>query len=85
MDKNQELKQRTVKRAVITGPTGVVGSALVRECAENGMDLYLLLRRGSERNACLLKEAAALTGASPEEDGAETEPKGSDEDGTDEN
>ena len=71
MDKNSELKQRTVNRAVITGPTGVVGSALVRECAENGMDLYLLLRRGSERNACLLKEAAALTGAAPEEDGAD--------------
>ena len=71
MDKNTELKQRTVKRAVITGPTGVVGSALVRECAENGMDLYLLLRRGSERNACLLKEAATLTGAAPEEDGAD--------------
>lgn len=37
-------------RAVITGATGVVGSALVRELIENDMEVLVLCRKGSPRN-----------------------------------
>ena len=39
-----------MKRAVVTGPTGVVGSALVKELMLSGYELLLLLREGSPHN-----------------------------------
>lgn len=40
---------RTIKAAVITGPTGAIGTALCRELAENGIRVYAVCRPGSPR------------------------------------
>ena len=39
-----------MKRAVITGATGAVGTALVKELASNGIEVLVLCREGSKRN-----------------------------------
>ena len=39
-----------IKSAVVTGPTGVIGSALVRYLAEKGIDTYAVCHPGSARN-----------------------------------
>ena len=39
-----------MKRAIITGATGVVGTALVNELIENNVELLVLLRQGSHKN-----------------------------------
>lgn len=39
-----------MKRAIITGATGVVGTALVNELIENNVELLVLLRQGSNKN-----------------------------------
>lgn len=39
-----------MKRAIITGATGVVGTALVNELIENNVELLVLLRQGSPKN-----------------------------------
>ncbi|MBQ8356363.1 MAG: NAD(P)-dependent oxidoreductase [Clostridia bacterium] len=41
--------KRKLKRAVITGPTGAVGTALCRELAENGIEVIAVCRPGSAR------------------------------------
>ena len=38
-----------MKRVVITGPTGAIGIALISECMKQGIEVYALCRKGSER------------------------------------
>lgn len=45
------MHNREIKSAVITGPTGAIGTALCRELAENGIDVYAVCRPGSPRAA----------------------------------
>ncbi len=52
-----------MKRAVITGGSGVVGSALIRELAVSGVELLILLREGSDHNERVLKLAEELKSA----------------------
>lgn len=40
---------RNIQSAVITGPTGVIGRALCRELAEEGIRVYAVCRPGSQR------------------------------------
>lgn len=40
-----------MKRAIITGATGAVGTALVRELVSNGIEVLVFCREGSKRNA----------------------------------
>ena len=40
-----------MKRAIITGATGAVGSALIRELIDHGVEVLVLCREGSRRNA----------------------------------
>lgn len=44
-----EMTNRQIKNAVITGPTGAIGTALCRELAENGIRVYAVCRPGSHR------------------------------------
>ncbi len=44
-----------IKSAVLTGPTGVLGTALSKELADRGVETYLVCHRGSKRNASILK------------------------------
>lgn len=41
--------KRIIKSAVITGPTGAIGTALCRELAANGIKVYAVCRPGSPR------------------------------------
>lgn len=45
--------ERQIRRAVITGPTGAVGTALCRELAENGIAVYAVCRPGSARSSAI--------------------------------
>ena len=40
-----------MKRAVITGATGAVGTALLQELIENNVEILVLCREGSARNS----------------------------------
>lgn len=40
-----------MKRAIITGPTGVIGSALTKELVSNGIEVLLITNPGSKRNS----------------------------------
>lgn len=44
-----------IKSAVVTGPTGVLGSALVRQLADVGVETYVVCHCGSPRNASILE------------------------------
>lgn len=44
-----------IKSAVLTGATGVLGTALVKKMAEVGVDTYVVCHRGSPRNATILE------------------------------
>lgn len=44
---------RSIRKAVITGPTGAIGIALCQELAENGIIVYAVCRPGSCRAAVL--------------------------------
>lgn len=44
-----------IKSAVLTGPTGVLGTALVKKLAEVGVETYVVCHRGSPRNATILE------------------------------
>ena len=46
---------RNIKSAVITGPTGAIGTALCRELAEKGILVYAVCRPNSPRAAALPK------------------------------
>ena len=41
---------RNIRKAVITGATGEIGTALVRELTEHGIEVLVLCREGSSRN-----------------------------------
>jgi len=47
--------ERKIKKAVITGPTGALGSALCQELAECGIDVYAVCRPGTTRTDNLPK------------------------------
>ena len=47
------MEKRCVKTAVLTGPTGAVGTALCRELAANGIKVYAVCRPASPRAADL--------------------------------
>lgn len=61
-----------MKRAIITGATGAVGTALVKELVSNGIEVLVFCRKGSKRNVqipkhelvtrkyCALNELAAV-------------------------
>ena len=49
-----------MKRAVITGATGVVGTALIKELREQDVELLVLLREGSPHNARIPDEPGIL-------------------------
>ena len=53
--KRKETKARSIKRAVITGPTGAIGTALCRLLAERGIATFALVRPGSARSDHLRK------------------------------
>lgn len=40
-----------MKRAIITGPTGAIGMALIQKCIENGTEVTAVCHRGSRRAA----------------------------------
>lgn len=44
-----------MKRAIITGATGAVGTALVKELVANNVEVLVFCREGSERNKNILK------------------------------
>lgn len=44
-----------IKSAVITGPTGVLGKALVKKLAEENVEVYVICHPGSKRNTLILK------------------------------
>ncbi len=44
-----------MKRAIITGATGVIGTALLKELAGSGIEVLVLAREGSKRNLDILK------------------------------
>lgn len=44
-----------IKSAVLTGPTGVLGTALVKKMADYGIEAYVVCHRDSSRNATILK------------------------------
>ena len=43
-----------IKSAVLTGPTGVLGTALVKKLAEVGVETYVVCHPGSKRNAGIM-------------------------------
>lgn len=47
------MPQRTIKSAVITGPTGAIGTALCKELAERDIIVFPVCRPGSPRMAVL--------------------------------
>lgn len=53
-----------MKRAIITGPTGVVGTALIRELHENGVELLLLVRGDSPNGERLRRLTEGMEGVS---------------------
>ena len=44
-----------MKRAIITGATGSVGTALIKELVSNDVEVLVLCREGSKRNDNILK------------------------------
>lgn len=49
MIKREEIALESIKRAVVTGPTGAVGTALVSELVSRGCMVYALCRPNSKR------------------------------------
>lgn len=47
------MVNRTISRAVLTGPTGSIGTALCRELANAGIKVYAVCRPGSPRAAAI--------------------------------
>ena len=44
-----------LKSAALTGPTGVLGTALIKKLADAGVETYVVCHRGLPRNASILK------------------------------
>lgn len=47
------MENRKIQAAVVTGPTGAIGTALCLELAESGIQVYAVCRPGSARAAAL--------------------------------
>ncbi len=47
------MEKRLIRSAVITGPTGAIGTALCRELAASGIKVYAVCRPGSPRMAAV--------------------------------
>lgn len=47
--------ERNISRAVITGPTGAIGTALCKELAQRGIRVFAVCRPGSSREAAIPK------------------------------
>ena len=54
------MAERSVSRAVVTGPTGVVGSALVRHLIARGVTVFAVIRPDSPRRSTLPAEAVPV-------------------------
>ena len=54
------MTERSIRRAVVTGPTGVVGSALVRCLIGHGVEVYAVVRPDSPRRATLPEGATPV-------------------------
>ena len=50
-----------MKRAIISGATGAVGTALTKELVSNGVEVLVLCREGSKRNENILKHLLVET------------------------
>ena len=50
-----------MKRAIISGATGAVGTALTKELVSNGVEVLVLCREGSKRNESILKHPLVET------------------------
>lgn len=50
-----------MKRAIITGPTGAVGTALTKELVSHGIEVLLITNPNSKRNANILKDPLIST------------------------
>lgn len=51
---------RSITKAVVTGPTGAIGTALCLELAQNGIAVYAVCRPGSHRASALPKHENIL-------------------------
>lgn len=49
------MEERMIKNAIVTGPTGAVGTALVCGMAADGVNVYAIVRPGSQRTGELKK------------------------------
>lgn len=49
-----------VKRAVITGATGAIGTALIKELTSHGIEILVLTREDSERNFVIPKDSLGI-------------------------
>lgn len=47
---NIQYMERTMRRAIVTGATGAVGTALIKEFIKNGVETLVFCREGSKRN-----------------------------------
>lgn len=50
-----------MKRAIITGPTGTIGTALTKELVSRGIEVLLITNPNSRRNASILKGSLIAT------------------------
>lgn len=54
------MVNRSITKAVVTGPTGAIGTALCLELAQNGIFVYAVCRPGSHRGSVLPKHENIL-------------------------
>ncbi len=47
------MKERKISKAVVTGPTGAIGTALCSELANNGIQVYAICRPNSNRTSSI--------------------------------
>ncbi len=45
------MVDQQVRRIVVTGPTGAIGTALIQMCIEKGIEVLAIVREGSARNS----------------------------------
>lgn len=45
------MADQQMRRIVITGPTGAIGTALIQRCIEKGIEVLAIVREGSARNS----------------------------------
>lgn len=52
------IMESKVKKAIVTGPTGAIGLALVKMLIKNGYEVYAICRPSSSRNKNIIKNKA---------------------------